>query len=92
MRDEERNAIVESILRLDPGAEIYLFGSRVDDSKKGGDIDVLVLSDHLDYTDKLAIKKGLFLALEEQKIDIVIARDRNDPFVCMALEQGVRLK
>ena len=33
--EEEKNVIVESIKQVDPQAEIYLFGSRIDDSKKG---------------------------------------------------------
>lgn len=92
LRDEERKAIVSSVLKLDPEAEIYLFGSRVDDQMKGGDIDVLILSGNLKFSDKLAIKKSLFLSLDEQKIDIVIAHDRKDPFVALALEQGIRLQ
>lgn len=56
--------------------QIWLFGSRTDDTKKGGDIDFYVETNHTD----LAIatqKKNSFLsnlkkAIGEQKIDIII--------------------
>lgn len=88
----EKTAILESVRKLDPDAEVYLFGSRTDALKKGGDIDILVLSDQLKFFDKLAIKAALFERIEEQKVDLLIAKRRGDPFVKMALEQGIRLQ
>ena len=88
---EEKSAVVDAIVRFDPEAMIYLFGSRVDDSQKGGDIDILIFSTRLTFKDKLKIKAVLFKKMEEQKIDLVIASNRKDPFVRMALEKGVRL-
>ncbi len=59
------------------GGDIYLFGSRVDDMKKGGDIDL-----YIELTDKsnLFEKKIKFLAklkqkIEDQKIDVVFNED-----------------
>lgn len=76
----------------DPDAEIYLFGSRADDTKKGGDIDVLVFSTKISYRDKLEIKARIFENIEEQKIDLLIAGDKRDPFVRSAFENSVKLK
>ncbi len=55
--------------------ELYLFGSRTDDSKKGGDIDLLVVTKHKDDVVKLksAIRKKIFEHIPEQKIDITVA-------------------
>ena len=88
---KERSFIAKAVRRFDPEAKVYLFGSRVDDSAKGGDIDILILSQSLTFKDKLKIKAFLFQTLEEQKIDLLIAKDDSDPFVKIALEQGVAL-
>jgi predicted nucleotidyltransferase len=80
-----------AVLALDPEAQIYLFGSRTDKDKKGGDIDLLVMSQKLKNIDSLKILKTIFNTLEEQKIDIIIAADDRDPFIRLALETGVKL-
>ena len=51
-----------------------LFGSRVDDSKRGGDIDLyLEIPDLPDWFEaKSAFQYGLYRALGDRKIDIVI--------------------
>ena len=73
--------------------DIYLFGSRVDDNKKGGDIDLyLVIKDH----SNLFKKKLKFLArvkreLGEQKIDIVFNQDQNRLIEQEAIKWGIKL-
>jgi len=73
--------------------DIYLFGSRVDDSKKGGDIDLyLKVLDHSDLFDK----KIKFLArvkreLGDQKIDIVFNIDSSRLIEQEAIKWGVKL-
>ncbi len=58
-------------------ASVWLFGSRVDDSKRGGDIDLFVETDLYDPKDKVLKTAQLWaklqLRLEEQRIDIVLA-------------------
>ncbi len=49
LKSYEISVIKDCIEALDKDARIYLFGSRTDNEKKGGDIDLLVLSHKLSY-------------------------------------------
>ena len=91
LKDEEKQIILQAIHSVDPHARVYLFGSRVDDSGKGGDIDLLVFSRKMTYGDKLVVKKNIFLTLDEQRIDLIVTKDGGEPFVQMVLEQGIEL-
>jgi len=91
LSDAERGAIRRTIADFDPEAMVYLFGSRTDDTKHGGDIDLLIMSNHLKQGDRGKIRWNLWEQIGEQKIDIIIARDDTDPFVKIALQNGVPL-
>ena len=91
LKAKERQVILQAIHSIDPNAKVYLFESRVDDSGKGGDIDLLVFSPKISYGDKLVVKKNIFSILDEQKIDLIVKKDGGEPFVRMVLEQGVQL-
>jgi predicted nucleotidyltransferase len=88
---KQRQAIKHTIHNLDPQALIYLFGSRVDDNKKGGDIDLLVLSQQLDFRKQRKIKIKLYELIGEQKIDLIIAKETSKPFIQLALEKAILL-
>ncbi len=91
LNNNDMNAIKECINSLDKSSEVYLFGSRTVDVAKGGDIDLLIISEKLSYDDTIAIRKNLYEKLEEQKIHIIIAQDTTDPFVKIAYREGVLL-
>lgn len=87
----EIKSIKEIVSALDPKAQIYLFGSRVDDKKRGGDLDILIISSVITEKNRRAIKLMLYDTLGEQKIDLLIASDTSKPFIQIALEHGVLL-
>ncbi len=90
---EQVDFLKRSILAIVPDAVIYLFGSRVDDGKKGGDIDIMILSDKkVGWKERSRIKWRFFERFGEQKLDIVSStfNDRN-PFKELVLHEGIKL-
>lgn len=79
------------------GAAVWLFGSRADDAKRGGDIDLLVLPGQ-DAADRLFDRKIRMLTklerlLGERKVDVVIETpDDTRPIVAIAHATGVQIK
>lgn len=75
---------------------VWLFGSRVDDSKRGGDVDLLMSPVTLDAGQQLLHKIRFLARLErrlgERKVDVVIeAPGDTRPIVRIAHQTGVRL-
>ena len=70
----EKTTIVNAILEKDRNAQIFLFGSRTDDFKKGGDIDILVQSDEIGLLEIVKIKSTIFKHIPEQKIDFLVSK------------------
>ncbi len=65
LSDKEVQAIKDCFRNIFHSGEIYLFGSRVDDSKKGGDIDLYIRTDE---REDLAYKKIKFLTSLKREI------------------------
>jgi predicted nucleotidyltransferase len=81
---------------LGPRARVWLFGSRVDDAERGGDIDLLVdvdrpLANRAAAASRLAAE--LQLALGDQRIDVIVVDPHTapQPIHTRARRQGVRL-
>jgi predicted nucleotidyltransferase len=89
--EKEKTAIVSIIKSVDADARIFLFGSRADDAKQGGDIDLLIQSQIITDEIKRRIKIKLYDAIGEQKIDMVISSDFSDTFSQIAIKQGAEL-
>lgn len=89
----ETEAIREEVRRLDPSAEIHLFGSRTNDQARGGDIDLLILSDRLAFRDVLRLRTAILDRIGWQQLDLLVRRrdQIGEPLVALALETGVAL-
>jgi predicted nucleotidyltransferase len=91
LTEQQISIIKNEIKKKDVEAKIYLFGSRVDDNALGGDIDLLVLSKAIDFSQKIKIQAQLFIKLNEQQVDLLVAKNTEKPFVQLALLDGVLL-
>ena len=79
-------------------ANVWLFGSRVDDNKRGGDIDLLIETRQSDVAEivraELAFLTKLKMKLGEQKIDVLVdypTRHYTPPIFTIAKQTGIQL-
>jgi predicted nucleotidyltransferase len=77
-------------------AKVWLFGSRVDDQKKGGDIDLLIQANIVDAVEGMRLKSQLLATLDrqlgEQKIDVLLEMPNDErAIVQIAKQTGVLL-
>ncbi len=90
-----RSAVAET---FGDAAHVWLFGSRVDDNKRGGDIDFLIETRQTDVAAivraELALLTKLQLKLGEQKIDLLVdypGRNSIPPIIAVARQTGIPL-
>ena len=88
-----RQAIKSNVARLAPEADCYLFGSRTNDTAKGGDIDILVITPEKLPSPLISSLRRLILnQIGEQKLDIVnFPITSKHPFMRVALDTAIKL-
>lgn len=98
---EERRAIESRIgdVVVEMGGALYLFGSRADDAKRGGDIDLLVVLPAENLAAFAGIKRSLIDRVHgdvgEQRIDVTLTTATelaSDPFLAAIEPQLIRLR
>ena len=92
LSEEEKRIIRESIYSVDPDAEVMLFGSRVNDQAKGGDIDLLCLSQKIDRVNHRRIRRQISDRLGGQRVDLLVKPDTRSAFVRLVLEEAQALQ
>ena len=90
----EKNIIVEAVKSVDPCARVWLFGSRADDSKKGGDIDIAIYSEAIkkDVMQEISVRRYICDKIGEQRIDIVTTSDGSEAIFRLAMTEGIELQ
>jgi predicted nucleotidyltransferase len=79
LKENEIIQIKKSFESVFQTGKIYLFGSRIDDTKKGGDIDLfLEIEDKTNlFEKKIKFLAKLKIKIGDQKIDVVFNEDEN---------------
>ena len=92
--EHEKQAIIDAVKSADPNAQVWLFGSRVDDSKKGGDIDIAIFSEKInkDVMQKIQVRRFICDRIGEQKIDIVTTNSGKEAIFRLAVAEGIQLQ
>ena len=95
--NEKKVIVKEAQKQFGIRTKVYLFGSRVNDLARGGDIDLLIVPAHTSsieklYSSKISFAVTLDMILEEQKIDIIIKYPGDmRGIVQTAINQGIAL-
>jgi predicted nucleotidyltransferase len=86
---DTRQAVVNAFKAADTNAQIFLFGSRIDDRAKGGDIDLLIDSDLLTPEDVRKVKLRLYAEIGEQKMDCLLKKNISPAFLRVIEQEGL---
>lgn len=88
---QEIATIKDQVHQFDKDAVVRLFGSRVHDELRGGDIDLLILSSKITYRDKLLMRSLLKDHLGNRKIDILVKEKPDNAFTEEAYRNSITL-
>lgn len=95
LKKEIKNQIIKYASQsFGMGIKLYLFGSRVYDNKKGGDIDLyLESSKEIDINQQIKFLNNIYKNVTQRKIDLVIntPSKKNRPIFQTAKEEGILL-
>lgn len=82
---DEQVAAIKSAAATAFGADVVvrLFGSRINDERRGGDIDLYVETtpDKADVRHEVQFRSLIWKALDEEQVDVVVATGRDDRWI-----------
>lgn len=91
LSDKEVEIIQDKVNSIFGKSTVYLFGSRVDSMKKGGDIDLYIVPEKYDNLFQKKIKiKTMLEDLLYKPVDIVLPKDK-ERLIEQEAMKGIRL-
>ena len=88
-----RDFITAHILKIDPEAKVYLFGSRTDDQAKGGDIDIMIVTEkRMPQKALRELRREFYKSFGWQKIDLInFLNNEENPFKNLISKKMIQL-
>lgn len=99
LTQEQKQSIISNFMQIFAGinAGIWFFGSRVDDTQRGGDLDLLIQCYDLSLSELRQLQSKYLRQLQQEigprKIDIILDYDKSDdrPIIAQAKSTGILL-
>lgn len=93
LEKQQIDSIKRQTAKWAPGADAFVFGSRTDPAARGGDIDLLVLTEEkLPLGTLRRLRRSILEEIGEQKLDVVsFTRSARHPFKEVALSTACKL-
>ena len=73
----EKREILFAVRMLDAESRVFLYGSRVDPKLAGGDIDLLVISEKIGFSEKISLLVEIKKRIGDQKIDLLVKTSKD---------------
>ena len=91
LTNKEIEIIKTLTFKIFKNATIYIFGSRIDDKKKGGDIDIgLIIKDKTDLVYKKLLLKSKLKHKLNKPIDLIVIKNDNS-LIEKEIFKGIKL-
>ena len=90
---QEQSRLIKTVIarEFEADARVWLFGSRADDKRRGGDIDLNVETRHPELFRELRCKIGIEEAIDLH-VDLIVAAPGDErPISRIARREGIRL-
>jgi len=93
LSSDVRCVIQDAFVQVFERGDLYLFGSRVDDARKGGDIDLYIDTDNREHMGekRIAFLTRIKRQIGDQRIDLVVARGTERSIDEIARSKGILL-